>query len=232
MKSFISSQKKKFLFLCLLLSLLFAFFYFDLRSYIQFEFLLQEKERLLSFYHSHPVLFGLGYIAFYIFYTTFSFPGAVLLTLMAGFIFQFFLGSLIVIIGSVTGAVFSFLISRYFLKDFLQNRFQSQFLVINEGFKKEGFFYLLSLRLIPAVPFFMINIFMGITSISTRHYILGTFLGMLPAIFVYVNAGQQISTLKSPADILSFLVVLSLLLLALLPWALKFLINLFKPNRS
>ena len=232
MKSFISSQKKKFLFLCLLLSLLFAFFYFDLRSYIQFEFLLQEKERLLSLYHSHPVLFGLGYIAFYIFYTTFSFPGAVLLTLMAGFIFQFFLGSLIVIIGSVTGAVFSFLISRYFLKDFLQNRFQSQFSVINEGFKKEGFFYLLSLRLIPAVPFFMINIFMGITSISTRHYILGTFLGMLPAIFVYVNAGQQISTLKSPADILSFPVVLSLLLLALLPWALKFLINLFKPNRS
>lgn len=231
MKLFLNSdQKIKYLLFFAFLALISLFFYFGLSAYIQFDFLLQEKERLLNFYHSEPLLFGLGFLVFYIFYAAFSFPGAVLLTLMAGFIFQFIIGSLIVIFSSVTGAVFSFLISRYFLRDYLRSRFKSRFSSINEGFKKNGFFYLLSLRLIPAIPFFVVNVFMGVTSISVKHYTFGTFLGMLPAILLYVNAGQQLADIESPSDILSFPVLLSFLFLALLPWILKYFVNFYKES--
>ena len=222
-----SNKKIKYLFLCLLIGLVALFFCFDLDSYIQFDAILREKERLLNFYQSQPFVFSLVYVIFYIFYATFSLPGATLLTLTAGFIFQFLLGSLIVILGSVTGAVFSFLISRYFLRDYLQNRFQSRLSSINKGFEKDGFFYLLSLRLIPAIPFFMVNVLTGVTSISVRHYTLGTFLGMLPGIFVYVNAGRQLATLESPSDILSFPLLISFLFLAFLPWILKYVMGFF-----
>lgn len=226
--SFSLSSKKKYILFFTLLGLLGSFFYFDLHSYIQFDSLLREKERLLSFYHNRPLLFGLFFLVFYIVYATFSLPGASLLTLAAGFIFQFVIGSLIVILGSVTGAVFCFLISRFFLRDYLQNKFQSRFDSINKGFEKDGFFYLLSLRLIPAIPFFVVNVFMGLTSISVKHYTLGTFLGMLPAIFLYVNAGQQLAELESAKDILSFPILISFLFLALLPWILKYFVNFFR----
>ena len=224
---FNSVQKIKYFLFFSFLGVIGLFVYFDFDSYIQFEFLIQEKEKFLNLYHSHPLLFSLSFLVFYIFYATFSFPGAVFLTLTAGFVFQFVIGSLIVILGSVTGSVFSFLISRYFLRDYLQNKFKSRLSSVNKGFKKDGFFYLLSLRLIPAIPFFMVNILMGVTSISVKQYTFGTFLGMLPGIFVYVNAGQQLSTLESPSDILSFSILISFLFLAFLPWILKYCLNFF-----
>ena len=216
--------------------LLFAFLLAGLFFYIQFydrftfDGLIQEKEKLLSLHQSQPLFFSFAFLLFYILYATFSFPGAVLLTLTAGFVFQFVLGSLIVVVASVTGATFCFLISRYFLKDYVQRNFQKKFSVINENFKKDGFFYLLSLRLIPAVPFFMVNVFMGLTSISVKQYCLGTFLGMLPAILVYVNAGQQLATLESLSDIVSFPILFSFLLLGALPWLFKLALSFFSPS--
>ncbi|MBC6415784.1 MAG: TVP38/TMEM64 family protein [Bdellovibrionales bacterium] len=208
-----------------ILSLFGFFFYFDLDSYIQFDTLVKEKNRFLKLYDSYPFYFVLSFLFFYIFYTTFSLPGTFLLTLLSGFLFKFVLGSLIVILGSLTGATFSFLISRYILKDYVQNKFSSHFLSINKGFKKNGLFYLLSLRLIPAIPFFLVNILMAMTSISLKHYILGSFLGMLPAIFLYVNVGQKLANLESVSDILSFPILLSFLLLAFVPWLMKYILT-------
>ena len=217
----------KSLVLYFLAGLIGLFFYFDLDSWIQFDFIIQEKEKLLSLYHSYPIVFILGYLFFYIFYTTFSLPGAALLSLTAGFVFHFVIGSLVVVLGSVTGASFSFLISRYLFRDYVQKKFHSRLSSINEGLKKNGFFYLLSLRLIPAFPFFIINTVMGVTSISLKHYVLGSFLGMLPGIFVYVNAGQQLASLESASDVLSFRILISFLLLAFLPWLIKYMMSFF-----
>ena len=222
----------KFLILYCLAGLVGLFFYFDFDSWIQFDVILREKEKLLNLYHSHPIVFILGFLLFYIFYATCSLPGAALLSLTSGFIFHFVIGSLVVIAGSVTGASFSFLISRYLFRDYIQKKFRSGFHSINEGFKKNGFFYLLSLRLIPAIPFFIVNIVMGVTSISLKHYVLASFFGMLPGIFVYVNAGRQIASLESASDVLSFRILISFLLLAFLPWLVKYMVSFFHKYKN
>ena len=128
-------------------------------------------------------------------------------------------------LGSTTGAAFCFLISRFLLKDFVQKKFHSKLKAINKGFKKEGAFYCFSLRLIPVFPFFMVNLLMGVTPISLRSFVTASFLGMLPGSLVYVNAGKQLAHIQSPAELFSPLIVLSFLLLAFLPWIMKWILK-------
>ncbi|MDE0092631.1 MAG: TVP38/TMEM64 family protein [Oligoflexia bacterium] len=197
------------------------FFYFDLNRYFSMDFFLNEKKRLFALYENSPVLFIFAYFCVYVFCATINIPGAALLTLIAGFIFDFLVGSLVVSLGSTVGATFSFLISRFLIKDFIQKKLARYLKTINDGFKKDGFFYLLSLRLIPVFPFFLVNLLMGVSSISSRQFIAGSFLGMLPSTFVYVNAGRQLAHIESIYQIFSIEIILSFALLALLPWIIK-----------
>lgn len=211
-----------------IIALLFALFlYFDLSQYLNPEFFIGKKQELDSIYKNHPVLFVLAYFVFYVFCAALSVPGAALLTLVSGFLFNFFIGSLVVSLGSTIGATFAFLTSRFLLKDFVQKNFHSRLQTINKGFEKDGAFYLFSLRLIPIFPFFAVNIFMGLTPISVRSFFVASLLGMLPGTFVYVNAGAQLSHVKSLYEIFSPLVILSFLLLACLPWVMKFFLKGF-----
>ncbi|MCZ0932765.1 MAG: TVP38/TMEM64 family protein [Oligoflexia bacterium] len=203
-------------------------FHLDLIRYFNMEFFLSEKNKLLSLYQDSPVFFILTYFCIYVFCATFSIPGAALLSLVSGFLFGFFIGSAVVSLGSATGAVCSFLISRFLMKNFVQKKFASRLKTINEGLKKNGAFYLFSLRLIPVFPFFLINILMGVTPISTKQFVIGSFLGMLPGTFVFVNAGRQLAHISSIHQIFSVKVILSFILLALLPWIFKWLIKIGK----
>ena len=212
-----------FLFIVLLFGL---FFHFDLNQYFNPDFFLSKKQDLDFIYKDSPVLFVLAFFSFYVFCAALSIPGAALLTLVAGFLFDFFIGSLVVSLGSTAGAAVAFLISRFLLRDFIQKKFHSRLKTINKGFEKDGAFYLFSLRLIPVFPFFVINLLMGVTPISVRQFVLASFFGMLPATCVYVNAGTQLANIQSLTEIISLPIILSFCLLAILPWIMKFFLKI------
>ena len=116
------------------------FFCFDLDKYLSLETFIDKKQEFDSFYKNSPILFVSAFFAFYVFCMALSIPGAALLSLVAGFLFDFFLGSLVVSFGATIGATFAFLISRFLLKDFIERKFQSRLQKISEGFKKDGVF--------------------------------------------------------------------------------------------
>ena len=209
-----------------------VFFYFDLNQYLDPEIFFQKKQEFDTLYREQPLLVPLGFFLFYVLCATLSVPGAAILTLVAGFLFGFFVGSFIVSVGSTLGAFFAFLISRFLLKDFIQKKFSSRLKTINKNLKKDGGFYVFSLRLIPVFPYFMINLALGVTSISYRQFIVPSFLGMLPASLVFVNAGTQLKELESLKGILSLPIIASFCLLAGLPWIIKLMDSRFRRMRG
>jgi len=197
--------------------LLALFFAFDLQRYLSLEFLQAQRSAAVDFHHASPWLTSLGFLAAYIAITGLSLPGAAILTLAAGAIFGLALGTVIVSFASTIGATLAFLLARYLLRDVVQRRFEKQLGPINAGVRKDGAFYLFALRLVPAFPFFAINLAMGLTPLKVWTFFWVSQVGMLAGTLVYVNAGQQIGQLESLAGILSPTLILSFALLGLFP---------------
>src|SRR5262245_8533288 len=145
-----------------------------------------------------------------------SLPGAVILTLAGGFLFGSVLATIYVNIGATTGATLAFLAARYLLRDWVESRFENRIGAIQEGFRKNAFNYLMTLRLIPLFPFFLVNLVSGLTRVSVSTYIGATALGIIPGSFVYAYAGRQLGTLNSLAEIASPRVLLAFTLLGVL----------------
>ena len=173
----------------------------------------------------------LSRILFFILYVIFSglsFPLLPsILTIAAGALFGIVEGVIIVSFASTIGACICFLLSRYLLKDFINIKFEKTKLLIDNKFRKNGIYYLLSLRLIPTISFVLINLIMGVLPISLYRFYYISQIGMLPATVIYVNAGSEISKVNTINDVMSFSLILSLLLLATLPLLMKFTINYF-----
>ncbi|MFN0116659.1 MAG: TVP38/TMEM64 family protein, partial [Paracoccaceae bacterium] len=166
----------------------------------------------------HPLLLGLLYFLAYVAVTTLSLPFAVWMTLGAGALFGFWGGVVIVSLAATAGATGAFLAARYFLRDAARRRAGDRLSAIDAGIRRDGALYLFSLRLIPAVPFFLVNLLMGLTAIPAGTFAAVSFIGMLPATALYVNAGTQLAAIGKPGDILSPGIVISLLLLGVFPW--------------
>ena len=180
---------------------------------------------------SHPLTAILVYCGIYILVTALSIPGAVIMTLAGGAIFGLLSGTIWVSISSTIGATLAFLVSRFFFQEAVRARFGTRLATIDENFRKDGPYYLFSMRLVPAIPFFLINLAMGLTPIKTSHYILASWLGMLPATIVYVNAGTQLARLDSLSGILSPPLLLSFLLLAAFPYLARGFLQLLRPAK-
>ena len=161
------------------------------------------------------------YFVIYLASTAFSLPGAAVLSLAGGALFGLTAGTLVVSFASTIGATLAMLIARVLLRDWVQNRFASQMTTINSGMIKEGPFYLFTLRLLPAVPFFVINLVMGLTPIRTATFFWVSQLGMLPATLIYVNAGSELGKIQSIDDILSPSLIISFVLLGIFPLLVK-----------
>lgn len=191
------------------------FFWLDLGSYVTLASLKANRQALLQFHKEHGLLTVVGFMAVYVVQTALSLPGATVLSLAAGAIFGTLFGTLYAVLAATLGATLAFLLTRYLLRDLVTHRFGTKLLSINRELEERGFSYLLFLRLVPLVPFFLINLAAGLTRLPLRTFFVGTLLGIIPGGFVYVNAGASLASIDSLAGIASPRVLGSFVLLGL-----------------
>jgi pyruvate/2-oxoglutarate dehydrogenase complex dihydrolipoamide dehydrogenase (E3) component/uncharacterized membrane protein YdjX (TVP38/TMEM64 family) len=209
-----------------------AFFAFDLDRYLTLSYLKDQQLAFAVFYATHTVLTIVLYMAIYIIVTALSLPGATIMTLAGGALFGTGRGLIAVSFASTIGATLAFLVSRFLLRDWVQQKFGARLTTINDGVEKDGGFYLFSLRLVPLFPFFIINLVMGLTPIKTGVYYLVSQIGMLPGTFVYVNAGTQLGQLESASGLLSPGLLLSFALLGIFPLLAKKGLDMVKVRKA
>ena len=208
-----------------------AFFAFGGHRYLTFENVKAQQAALQQTFEAHPWRTALAYFAAYVAVTGLSLPGAAVMTLVGGAVFGLLWGTVIVSFASSIGATLALLASRFLLRDWVQARFGRQLRALNEGFAREGGFYLFTLRLIPAVPFFAINLAMGLVPIRAWTFYWVSQLGMLAGTVVYVNAGTQLAQIDSPRGILSPGLIGAFLLLGFFPLIAAKVIDAVKARR-
>ena len=222
---------KKIIILVVIAILIACVFIFDLHQYLDFSYIKSKQQAISDYYQANPLQSILLFFVIYILVTGFSIPGASILSLLAGAIFGLLLGSVLVIFGATIGATIAFWLARYLLGNSIQEKYADKLKTINEGVKKDGAFYLLTLRLIPIFPFFVINVLMGLTPMRTITYVLTSFFGMLAGTIIYVNVGTQLASLESVSGILTPKIWVAFILLAIFPWIAKFIISTVKSQR-
>ena len=208
-----------------------AFFYLDLGQHLSLEYIKEQQASFSQFYSENTLLAVGAFTAVYIVSTALSLPGAALLTLLGGALFGLLVGTILVSFASTIGATLAFLVSRLLLRDWVQNKFGGYLKSFNDGVQKDGHFYLFTLRLIPAIPFFVINLVMGLTPMKTITFYGVSQLGMLAGTIVFVNAGTQLAQLDSLSGILSPKIIFSFVLLGVFPFIARKLVGFYKGRR-
>ena len=178
-----------------------AFIYFDLTTYLSLNTIKVHRDRLLQFTEQSYALAVVLFIGLYVIQTACSLPGATIMTLLGGFLFGSVFGMLYVDIAATAGATRAFLAARYVFQSWVQRKFGDRLAPLQSGFAKNGFAYLLTLRLIPLFPFFLVNLLSGLTQVNTRTYVATTALGIIPGSFVYTFAGSQLGNINSLSEI-------------------------------
>ncbi len=210
-------SRKKLLLIAALLVLITLFFGFDLGRFLSLDSIKSRQLEFAALYAERPLTVIAAYFAIYVAVTALSLPGAAIMTLAGGAIFGLWVGSLLVSFASTAGATLAFLTSRYLLRDSVQARFGARIAEIDKGITKDGAFYLFTLRLVPLVPFFVINLVMGLTRMRVAVFSAVSQLGMLAGTLVFVNAGTQLAKIESLRGILSPALLGSFVLLGLFP---------------
>jgi len=181
---------------------------------------------------ANELLFAAGFFIIYVAVTAISLPGAAVMTLIGGALFGLLEGLLLVSFASAIGATLAFLMARFVLREGVQKRFGRRLAALNRGVERDGAFYLFALRLVPAFPFFVINLAMGLTPIRTRTYYWVSQLGMLPGTLVYVNAGTQLGQVQSLSGVLSPGLIGSFVLLGLFPLIARKALDFFATRKA
>mgnify|MGYP000117793259 CR=1 FL=1 len=223
--------KPRIILIILLVTAIGAYFAFDLGQYLTLEYFKSQQQVIEAYRQNHPLATAAVFFIIYVAVTGLSLPGAALMTLAVGAIFGLGWGFLIVSFASTIGATLAFLVSRLLLKDMVQRRFGDKLKAANRGIEKDGAFYLFTLRLVPAFPFFVINLVMGLTPIRTWTFYWVSQVGMLAGTLVYVNAGTQLAQLDSLAGILSPGLIISFTLLGVFPLLAKKAVEIVKAKR-
>lgn len=222
---------KRLILLGVIAALVAAFFVFDLQRLLTLEAIKSSQADFAAWYAARPGLVLGAYFLVYVTVTALSLPGAAVMTLAGGALFGVSTGTVVVSFASSIGATLAFLASRFLLRDWVQGRFGDKLAAINAGMKKDGAFYLFTLRLVPLFPFFAINLAMGLTPIRTITFYWVSQLGMLAGTLVYVNAGTQLAQIDSLSGILSPALLGSFALLGLFPLLAKKLVALIQARK-
>src|SRR3954451_9795476 len=204
----------------LVLLVLFAglFFAFELGRFLSFEMLKNSRDELRHVYHTRPFQAVGLYSAAYILLAALSLPGAVLMTMAGGAIFYLPVGASGAVFFASVGATLSFWTARYLFRDPIKHRFGGRIAAIDAGIKRDGAFYLFTLRMVPIFPFFLINLLMGLTAMRSMTFFWVSLVGMSAGTILYANAGTRLSELSGARDILSPAIIVSFALLAAFPW--------------
>ena len=229
-----SRNRRKLVVLALVLLVGGGLFY-RFQDTLTLEYLVQREAELYELKQRQPVLVYGGALLLYVTVTGLSLPGAAVMSLLYGKFFGLVPGVILVSFASTAGATLAFLLSRYFLRDAIQEKFGERLTRFNEALEREGAFYLFTLRLIPAVPFFVINVVMGMTPIRVRTFWWVSQLGMLAGTIVYINAGDSLPSLKviveeGAAVILNTELVISFLILGAFPLVVRRLMGVLRPK--
>ena len=217
--------------LALVAALVAAYFAFDLGRFLSLEYFKSQQAAFEAFYRDHPVQTAAAYFAIYVAVTGLSLPGAAILTLAGGAIFGLLWGVVIVSFASTIGATLAFLASRFVLRDWVQAKFGDKLRPVNDGIAREGAFYLFALRLVPAFPFFVINLVMGLTPIRAATFYWVSQVGMFAGTVVYVYAGTQLAQVTSLKGILSPGLLGAFVLLGLFPFLAKRVLGAMKARK-
>jgi len=224
-------KASRWIIVALLIVAVVCFFAFDLGEYLTLESIKAHSGALKAKVQDHPWWAAGVFFVVYAALTALSFPGTVVLTLLAGALFGLIEGTLLVSFASNAGALVAMLISRFMLRDWVQKRFGKQIAGINKGLTRDGTFYLVSLRLIPIVPFVLLNPALGLTRIKVWTFWWTTQLGMLPGNAIYVNAGEKLVAVRALSDILSPSIISTLVLLAVFPVIATRLLTYYKARK-
>lgn len=222
---------KKLILLALIAAAIAAYFAFDLGQYLSLDAFKAQQAQIVAAKDANPLLYIGGFFLLYVAVTGLSLPGAAIMSLVAGALFGLVTGVIIVSFASSIGATLAFLSSRFLLRDWVASKFGERMQAIDDGLARDGAFYLFTLRLIPLFPFFVVNLVMGLTRIKVPTFYAVSQIGMLPATIVFVNAGTQISQIKSTAGLLSPTLIGSFVLLGIFPWIARGLVALVKRAR-
>jgi len=224
-------RARKIALIALAVALISVFFALDLGRFFALDYFKSQQAWIDLYYRDSPLLVVIAFFALYVLVAAASLPAAGILTLVAGAIFGLAVGTLIVSFASSIGATLAFLASRFLFRDSIQRRFGDRLSAVDSGVKKEGGFYLFTLRMVPAFPFFVINLLMGLTSMKARTFYWVSQAGMLAGTVVYVNAGSQIAQISSPGGILSAKLIGSFALLGVFPLLAKKIVDAAKARK-
>lgn len=224
-------NKSKLLVVIAVVAVVVAFFAFDLGRFLSLDYIKSQQAAISAAYQANPWQTAAIYFAIYVAVTALSLPGAAIMTLVGGALFGLTVGVVLVSFASTIGATLAFLVARFVLRDSFQARFGDKLQSFNDGVAKEGAFYLFTLRLVPAFPFFVINVVMGLTTMKAWTFFWVSQVGMLAGTIVYVNAGTQLAQLTSLKGILSPGIIGAFVLLGLFPIIAKKIIDGIKARK-
>lgn len=207
----------------LIFGVIFALWQSGLLAELSLAHLKSRQLELQTWTSAHPGMAAAEFFALYVLITASSVPGAAILTVAAGALFGLLEGGLLASFASSLGAGLAFLVSRYLLRDTLRSHFGERMKHFDAGIEKDCAYYLLSMRLVPVIPFFLVNLLSGLTPMSFGKFYLVSQIGMLPGTLVFVYAGTQLASIKSLADVLSPGLLTAFVLLGLLPISMRLL---------
>jgi uncharacterized membrane protein YdjX (TVP38/TMEM64 family) len=221
-------ERKKIVLVGFILLLVILFFAFDLNQYMRLSFIKDSRESFRALYEQYTVLVLGGFFLLYVGVTALSLPGAAVMTLAAGALFGFWVGLVLISFASTIGGTLACIVARYLFRDWARDKLGTWLHTIDSGIQREGSFYLFTLRLIPVVPFFLINLGMALTTMRLATFYWVSQVGMLPGTAVYINAGKQLGEISSTSDIFSADLIISFVILGIFPLAVKKMVNFLR----
>lgn len=209
-----------------------AFFALGLHRQLTLEVLKGSLGEWRQWADQRPAVSAAWFFAAYVAVTSLGLPGAAVMTMAGGALFGFVEGVVLASFASTLGATLSCLSARYLLRRWVQQRFGSRLEPVNLGIQREGAFYLFTMRLIPVLPFFAINLLMGLTPMPARTFAWVSQLGMLPATAVFIYAGTRLALVESLSDVLSPELLAAFMLLGLFPLLARKLVSWLRSRRA
>jgi uncharacterized membrane protein YdjX (TVP38/TMEM64 family) len=215
-----------------LVALVCIYLFTDLRKFLTLDSVRDAQSWFMQTYDASPWLVALAFFGIFTLISVISMPGAAALMLIAGSSFGLICGTLLSTLASAVGATIAMLLTRYFFRDAVETSYRDRMIEIDRGIEKSGLYYLFSLRVAPVIPYFILNWLCGLTTMRVWPFFWVSFVGMLPGTAVYVNAGNEIAKIDSLGNIFSWHIIASMMLLALLPLVLKFVVERFDARRD